>query len=368
MNIDSSMSVCIIIKNEAPRLASCLGPLAVFEEIIVLDTGSTDESVAIAKTFPNVFVHEHPTTNLAEARNIAMSFCSGAWIFFLDADDWLDAATPAIVEATVRSDKADAYAVQYNTYFAPGLYGTVPATRIVRNISGLQWTNAIHEDITASLRDLGLTVSPSSVRVHHMESIWPERSLAKRERNIAAIEGTPDFAGDTRLLGLLSLEYFALGDVPRARRMLDRALAMPNTHPRVALFRAQLALLENDPLRAACLGHGLMEAGVYRESVLTLLTRAAFDVNDLVEAERRASSGSPAVAHHAINQMVIAELTGRTDLVEQFMGTAIDLNPFLERPEVYGISDPLSTYRIQVGTVSGYRTSSIYKGGETVVS
>ncbi|MBK9248808.1 MAG: glycosyltransferase [Ignavibacteria bacterium] len=84
---DSLLSVCIIAKNEEKMLAQCLESVAqVAGEIILVDTGSTDGTCAIASRYGCRILH-HPWNNdFSDARNVALA-ATLPWILSIDADE-----------------------------------------------------------------------------------------------------------------------------------------------------------------------------------------------------------------------------------------------------------------------------------------
>lgn len=81
------ISVTIIVKNGARRLRQVLLALQPFDEILLFDTGSTDSTLKIAKTFPNVTIHEGELVGFGKAHNEAASLAKHDWIFSIDADE-----------------------------------------------------------------------------------------------------------------------------------------------------------------------------------------------------------------------------------------------------------------------------------------
>ena len=84
------LSLSMIVRNEAERLERCLASVAGFvDEMVLLDTGSSDATIAIAESCGAV-VHQLPWPgDFAPARNEALGFVNGDWVLVLDADEWL---------------------------------------------------------------------------------------------------------------------------------------------------------------------------------------------------------------------------------------------------------------------------------------
>jgi tetratricopeptide (TPR) repeat protein len=84
------LSFCMIARNEANRLARCLSSVrAVAAELIVLDTGSTDDTVTIAQSFGAQVHHFTWNNDFSAARNEALKYVTGDWVLVLDADEVL---------------------------------------------------------------------------------------------------------------------------------------------------------------------------------------------------------------------------------------------------------------------------------------
>ena len=86
----STISLCMIVKNEERCLARCLESVKDFvHEIIIVDTGSTDKTVEIAREFTDSVYYFEWTDDFAEARNFALQYATSDYILQLDADEWL---------------------------------------------------------------------------------------------------------------------------------------------------------------------------------------------------------------------------------------------------------------------------------------
>src|SRR5688572_14882447 len=84
------LSVCMIVRDEAENLARALASVKdVADEIVVVDTGSVDNSVAVARSFGARIGHFTWCEDFAAARNVAVGMATSRWILSLDADEEL---------------------------------------------------------------------------------------------------------------------------------------------------------------------------------------------------------------------------------------------------------------------------------------
>lgn len=81
------LSVGINVKNGAKYLELCLNALQRFDEVILLDNYSTDNTLEIAKRYPNVKIFQHEFLGMGPLRNMTASFSTNNWIFFVDCDE-----------------------------------------------------------------------------------------------------------------------------------------------------------------------------------------------------------------------------------------------------------------------------------------
>src|SRR5262249_30700920 len=110
-----AVSLCMIVRNEERELHDCLAPVAeLFDEIIIVDTCSTDATKDVAARFTR-HVFDFPwRDDFAAARNEALRHASGEWIFWLDADDRLSADNVARLKQVLGTldDQPRAYMMQ----------------------------------------------------------------------------------------------------------------------------------------------------------------------------------------------------------------------------------------------------------------
>lgn len=106
----AKLSVILITKNEAANIRACLESVAWADEIIVVDSSSTDDTVAIAREFtPHVYVHDWP--GFGTQKNRALDYAINEWIFSIDADERVTSELRAEMEAVMAMPQAEAYKI-----------------------------------------------------------------------------------------------------------------------------------------------------------------------------------------------------------------------------------------------------------------
>jgi glycosyltransferase involved in cell wall biosynthesis len=110
-SLTEKLSVLIITLNEEEHLCSLLSDLDFADEIVVVDSFSTDKTADIAKSYPKVKFIQHKFENFSAQRNFAISQAKNDWILFLDADEFL---TPELKQEVITILKTNP---TYSAYF-----------------------------------------------------------------------------------------------------------------------------------------------------------------------------------------------------------------------------------------------------------
>ena len=84
------ISAVIIARNASQTIGATLASLARFSEVVLVDTGSTDDTIELSKAFPNVVIYEEPFMGFGPTKNLAVQKASFDWIFSIDSDESLD--------------------------------------------------------------------------------------------------------------------------------------------------------------------------------------------------------------------------------------------------------------------------------------
>ena len=147
-----TLSLCMIVKNEADVLDRCLSCMAdIADEIVVVDTGSTDETKEIARRFTSK-VYDFPwRDDFAAARNFAFSKATMAYTMWLDADDVISEENRTLLRQLKKdlSPATDMVYLRYDVAFDEQGTPTLSyfRERIVRTSQDYRWVGEIHEVI-----------------------------------------------------------------------------------------------------------------------------------------------------------------------------------------------------------------------------
>ncbi|MEG0774526.1 glycosyltransferase family 2 protein [Clostridium sp.] len=166
-----TLSICLIVKNEERVLKNCLESIHdIVDEIIIADTGSSDETINIAKGYTNK-IYDFPWINdFAAARNFSFSKATCDYIFWLDADDILkeeDREKLKLLKRTLDSSY-DAVSMKYHYSFSEAGEPTLTfrRNRIVKREKNFKWYGFIHEYIAVEGKILESDINVSHMRVH----------------------------------------------------------------------------------------------------------------------------------------------------------------------------------------------------------
>jgi glycosyltransferase involved in cell wall biosynthesis/Tfp pilus assembly protein PilF len=187
--IRNNLSVCLIVKNEEQFLAQCLKSIRdLARQIIVVDTGSTDRTVEIAKEFGAEIYSHAWNDDFSAARNAALVHATGDWILMLDADEELPEAEHEKLRADMRKSDVIAYRLPLVNR-GQEAEGQSFVPRLFRNAPGVYYFGRVHEQVIPSLlahgKSWGLQARFGTAQLlHHGYTKEMVRDRNKIERNL----------------------------------------------------------------------------------------------------------------------------------------------------------------------------------------
>lgn len=183
----------MIVKDEEQYLPDCLANAKPFvDEIIIVDTGSTDRTVEIANAFGARLFHEKWRNDFAAARNASLRYATGDWILVLDADERLPTDSGKLMRRLLDASDVAAYRMKLQCPTHGGdAMGTIPIKwppRLFRNRIGAGYEGIVHECLLPSLRGKGRIVY-SNVTLDHLGYLQSREAMqAKATRNLRLLE------------------------------------------------------------------------------------------------------------------------------------------------------------------------------------
>lgn len=139
------VSACLITKNETKFLPGCLSSLSgLVDEIVLVDTGSTDDTVAIAERFGCHVLHSPWQDNFSIPRNLGLDNATGDWILYIDADETLACLDGAPISSLLPGDDAVAATVRFHPRHGMTAYFEY---RLFRRDPRIRFAGAMHESM-----------------------------------------------------------------------------------------------------------------------------------------------------------------------------------------------------------------------------
>jgi glycosyltransferase involved in cell wall biosynthesis/Tfp pilus assembly protein PilF len=195
-----TLSLCMIVKNEARHLANCLASVKpLVDEIIVVDTGSEDHTKTIAKIFGAKVFDYQWGNDYAAARNHSLSMASGQWVLVMDADEVISPLDYEKFEILMGSENKESvaysivtrnYTMRVNTigwvtntgeYREEAGSGWFPSekVRLFPNHAGIRFEYPVHELVDPCLQRAGIRIETCPIPVHHYGDLNPQRTDRK---------------------------------------------------------------------------------------------------------------------------------------------------------------------------------------------
>lgn len=215
------ISACYIVKNEAKNLAKSIKSLKnQVNEIVVVDTGSTDNTIVVARKL-GARVYSFPwQDDFSKARNFALSKAKGDWLVLLDADEYFTAKTAGNIRQVIRqAQQADGLLIQMVNYDVDKaeIQDYFYQLRIVRNQQGLHYEGKIHEELKLSEgKSMKFLRVPSEMLEIYHTGYASSVSRQKLERNLKLLQQAVDNGQSEADLARYFCDcYLGLGDMER---------------------------------------------------------------------------------------------------------------------------------------------------------
>ena len=262
------ISLCMIVKNEEAVLGRCLASVkGVADEIIVVDTGSTDRTVEIAEKAGARVIADPWQNDFSRARNVSIANATGDWVLWLDADDVIP--EPSVLPLQrIRREKPDRVLSFIIKNERPGGTGSsFVQARMFPRRNDVYFERRIHEQVTLSALRAGLVIEQRPIVIEHHGYADPVALKRKAQRNIAMLleeyrAGQPDPVMAVEIADA----YAICGDVDNAKRWYRAVLSTGNVETIMPSIASQAYL---------GIGNCCNEQGKYDQAAISLRTALA---------------------------------------------------------------------------------------------
>ncbi len=206
------LTIGMIVKNEAENLERCLNSLepvrnAIDTELIIVDTGSTDGTVEIARRYTDKIRHFEWCGDFSAARNESLRDAKGEWFLYLDGDEWFDDCTELIefFKSGEYKNFTRADYIQRNYKYA-GVYSNYVdgiVARMTKILPGTRFENIVHEVLNTPMN----SIKSLGAFVHHFGYVELNSGgeSKKRARNIEMLGRQIEKNGSNYVLSFLQL-------------------------------------------------------------------------------------------------------------------------------------------------------------------
>lgn len=242
-----SLSLCMIVKNEEKYLHNCLKSANdVVDEIVIVDTGSTDSTVNIAREFGAKIFHFEWINDFSAARNFALSKTTGDWILYLDADERL---APESYDEVLKIKQSNVKAGYYCNVISFDEHNAKPNVirynRIFKNEPEIKFEGKIHEQIVHSLKRSGFEFFESGVKIFHEGYNIPQHMMIeKAQRNLELLLEEYNNEKTDYVIFQIAQTYGVLIDNDKAIEYFDKIIKSPTSsnHFKSHAFRFKAAV------------------------------------------------------------------------------------------------------------------------------
>lgn len=230
MSTKETVSLCMIVKDEADCLLAAIQSVrALTDEVIVIDTGSTDGTAEIALAAGAKLFHVPWTQDFAVARNFALKQASSQWILVLDADEILEAINPEAFDQLLDNVDVEGYFLRIKNDLGPSQDDSHDqVVRLFRNKPVYQFEGPLHEQIAPSILRAndghGLASVPLTINHYgYLKNRLQAKDKFVRNSEIIQKElaRNPD---NPFLLYSLGLEYYQQDSITEGLGHLNEAL------------------------------------------------------------------------------------------------------------------------------------------------
>jgi len=186
-NIDPGISICMIVKNEEKHLPKCLESVrGLGAELIIVDTGSTDRTVEIARNYGARVFYFPWNNSFSDARNESLKHATKEWIIWLDADDLLPETEHEKIRklAHQKTDRGFHFILRNRGFDDSRCF----QLRMFPNCPDIRFEGAVHEQVASALKRLHMPFQNTDITLIHTGYATEEIVREKKKKYLKMME------------------------------------------------------------------------------------------------------------------------------------------------------------------------------------
>lgn len=217
---NKTLSVCIIAKNEEKNIGRCLESIKdLADEIIVVDTGSTDKTVEIAKSYGAKIGHFKWNNNFSDARNASLELATKDWIIFLDADEEMPKEEGIRLKQLINVTPLEAFHCRLVNIIQNTNIGDAIVLRAFKNNPKYRFRGKMHEQVIFSIQEVSgeQSIGLTDIKIMHYgyDPDIADMDL-KQRRNLELLESYDEKDKDGYYYYSLGNEYSRINEIDKA--------------------------------------------------------------------------------------------------------------------------------------------------------
>ena len=224
-----TLTVCMIVRDEAERIEEAIENFQSFaDEIVVVDTGSEDGTQKILQSLPVKFAEMQWSGDFSAARNRALDEASCSWVIWLDADDRVVREDVETLKMFKKAPRDRVFIFELiNAPENVSLGESYYQMRMFPNAPSIRFSGRVHEDVRASVEELGLHRVYTKLKIRHTGYRDPAEVQKKALRNLEILQAVPEEEQDALILSRQADSYAMMGDWGPAIELYVQAWERP---------------------------------------------------------------------------------------------------------------------------------------------
>ncbi|MBF0492090.1 MAG: tetratricopeptide repeat protein [Deltaproteobacteria bacterium] len=345
-----TLALCMIVKNEEAWLRACLQSVqGLVDEMVIVDTGSSDATVEIAKSFGARMISHVWKNDFSEARNVSLAHASSDWILVLDADEAISRQDhDPIRQLLLHPQKPiitliqTSYCLDSNTCGwrpnqlqvpeAKGYPGYMDSSlaRLFPRDPQIRFQGEIHEHARHEKQEYPQINVP--LRIHHYGKYNSQEVLRKKDELYLGIteEKYRKASDNAHVCYEMAAQYWRMGEVEKAKEVLQKALKIDPKYVRLWLVWGGILHQEKKYAEAAKAYAQVMELEPSNPTPYLYLPTILVEMKNFVLAQEILNEGRQKIGDHPgfyLNEGSVKQSLGKHKEALLSFSKALTLNP-----------------------------------------